>query len=86
MTTNNITTTAQKIAEDAIEAFGDGTFDSDDMEQLTSDTGMIVEDQGTSFVVWFRRSDSRVVVWSGNDHDYDMSKLVELPVPSVVIR
>lgn len=81
-----MTTTAHKIAEEAIEAFRDGTFDADDMAQLTSDAGMTIEDEGTSFVVWFRRSDSRVVVWSGNDNDFDMGKLVELPVPSVVVR
>ena len=84
--TTHTTTTAHKIAAEAVEAMLDGTFDDDDMEQLTSDTGMTVEEQGTSFVVWFRKSDSRVVVWSGNDHDFDMGKLVELPVPSVVIR
>lgn len=81
-----ISTIAHKIAEDAVEAFRDGTFDSDDMAELTSDAGMIVEEQGTSFVVWFRSEDSKVVVWSGNAHDFDMGKLVELPVPSVVIR
>lgn len=80
MTTNNITTTTEKIAAEAVEAMLDGTFDADDMELLTSDEGMTVEDEGTSFVVWFRKSDNRIVVWSGNDHDFDMGKLVELEV------
>lgn len=77
---NKITDTTAKIAAEAVEAMLDGTFDDDDMELLTSDEGMTVEDDGASFVVWFRKADNRIVVWSGNDHDFDMGKLVELEV------
>jgi hypothetical protein len=46
------------------------------IEQLTSDAGLIIPEEDV--VVWLRVSDMTVVVWGGNEYDFDMTKLAEV--------
>ena len=46
------------------------------MEQLVDANGLIIPEE--SVVVWYRTDDRTVVVWGGNDYDYDMCRLVEV--------
>lgn len=46
------------------------------VEQLTSDAGLVIPEEDV--VVWLRTDDMTVVVWGGNDFDFDMNKLAEV--------
>jgi hypothetical protein len=46
------------------------------IEQLTSDAGLVIPEEDV--VVWLRVSGMTVVVWGGNDYDFDMGKLAEV--------
>jgi DNA-binding ferritin-like protein len=46
------------------------------IEQLTSDAGLVIPEEDV--VVWLRVSDMTVVVWGGNEFDYDMNRLAEV--------
>jgi hypothetical protein len=56
-------------------------FDHIDSARLNSDEGLIFDytDQGfPAIVAWVR--DSKTVVWAGNDFDFDMTRIVALPL------
>lgn len=58
--------------------YSDGTdiVDDDMMAVLESDQGYIYH----GFTVWLRHMPDTIVVWEGNDTDYDMNKVAELPL------
>jgi hypothetical protein len=74
--TNDISTTAHRIAADIIDA-----LPNDDMlAELVTDQGLVVEHDGATWVVWLRPIDGRIVVWGGNDVDEDMNALLEVAI------
>ncbi len=46
------------------------------IEQLVSHDGLVIPEEDV--VVWLRVSDMTVVVWGGNEYDYDMNRLAEV--------
>ncbi len=46
------------------------------MEQLVDANGLVIPEE--SVVVWYRTDDRTVVVWGGNEYDYDMNRLAEV--------
>lgn len=56
--------------------YSDGDLGSDVMNDLNSEDGYLFH----NFTVWIRPMPDTIVVWAGNDVDYDMGKIAELPL------
>jgi hypothetical protein len=82
MNTNTNTNTAlTDIANEIVEMIRNDLFDHIDSARLNSDEGLIFDytDQGfPAIVAWVRNS--KTVVWAGNDFDFDMTRIVALPL------
>jgi len=65
------------VAKHFAEGIAHNWIEPDDLAQLQSDRGLVVG----GVVVWHRTSDNRVVGWLGNELDFNMDRLFEVPVP-----
>lgn len=74
--TKSTSTTLNGIACRLASSISAGTIDAVDLDQLHSDAGLEVD----GCVAWHRTDDNMVVVWAGNDADFDMLDLAEVPV------
>ncbi len=72
----------QDLASTVASHIAKGSYGEFDLAALHSDAGLpVLWSHDLSPVVWHRQDDDTVVVWAGNDIDFDMTKLVEMPVP-----
>lgn len=69
--TNTTATAAHNIAAKVIASLPD----ADMLAQLMTDDGLKVD----GWVVWYRETDGRIIVWAGHDTDPNMDGVVEVP-------
>jgi hypothetical protein len=78
----NLQFIAEVCAESIRDIVGDlpqeviAELDDAEIQQLISDEGHANEDEGV--VVWLRLDDMTVVVWGGNEYDFEMNRLAEV--------
>lgn len=75
MTTNTNTDRGMALAQRLAAQYEADTLDGGDFILMHTDEGLHID----GCVAWFTERDT-VLVWMGNDDDFDMLRLAEVPV------